>query len=150
MRLFLGIPVPELDLAGAPDVQNELHLTLAFLGEVDESLEPSLGPRVSEGLDSIAPFRIAFEGVGAFPSARAPGVVWVGVGDGANVLRKLAFRLRTHLRASGFVLEDRPFVPHVTLFRVRTSATRLLAQELLKGWAGRTFGETLVGGVNEM
>lgn len=106
-----------------------LHVTLRFLGSVDEG---TLG-RVREALDeaaaATAPFTASLGGFGGFPMASAPRVVWVGVAAGAEALAELHARLEAALARRGIPPEGRPFHAHVTLGRARDprGATALAA-----------------------
>ena len=96
-----------------------LHLTLQFLGNI---MTASLNDAVAAAEEAAAgerPFTITLAGLGAFPSAAAARVIWVGVTDGAECLRALAGRLALSLQARRISPEDRPYSPHLTLARVR-------------------------------
>ena len=67
----------------------------------------------------VAPFTLAIDGLGAFPTPARARVVWAGVGAGRDEMRAVAGRVDHELAAIGFAAEDRPFSPHVTLGRVR-------------------------------
>ncbi|HTW55760.1 MAG TPA: RNA 2',3'-cyclic phosphodiesterase [Thermoplasmata archaeon] len=130
MRAFVAVEVPEpRGGAGAAPA----HLTLRFLGEIDpERVEP-IRARLAPVAAAHAPFELEIAGVGAFPSARAPRVVWAGVGRGREEIVRLADDVRTALAGEGAAAPEGPFVPHLTLFRVRSEADRRVAQELLNG-----------------
>jgi len=129
VRAFVAVPLgPEAEGTPAPE-----HLTLRFLGEVPEAalaaLETGLRPAVAQH----PAFEMVVEGVGAFPSADRPRVVWRGVGAGADPLRRLADSVREAVAAAGFPDDPVPFAPHVTLFRVRSPRDRERARSLLEG-----------------
>lgn len=134
-RLFVALELPsEVQAAlaglchGLPSArwveEGSFHLTLAFLGDVQ-------GPAVDavrEGLHAVRgdPFELQLKGVGHFPPRGAPQVVWAGVEDGASV-RSLAEHVGRCLRRVGVRTEERRFLPHVTLARLRdTPLTDLL------------------------
>ena len=100
---------------------HNLHFTLKFLGEVEEArLQGVLAAlRVVE---ASAPFRLQLVGLGAFPRPRGARVLWVGVGEGAAQLSRLAARVEDALGPLGFPREDRPFSPHLTIGRLRVPA----------------------------
>jgi 2'-5' RNA ligase len=90
----------------------KVHLTLAFLGEVDAA-------RIERALEAarrvrLAPFTFALDRVGSFRGAR---VAWAGCEMAPEPLAALASELARSLAASGFALEDRPYAPHATLAR---------------------------------
>ncbi len=96
-----------------------LHLTLAFLGELDdarlEAAEQATAVAAREG----PPFTLALTHLGTFGSARAPRVIWAGVSGDIAALGNLQGRLATELELRGFPHEDRPFSPHLTLARIK-------------------------------
>jgi 2'-5' RNA ligase len=96
-----------------------LHLTLQFLGDISPTgvVEAAAAAGAAAGADT--PFSITLAGLGAFPSAAAARVVWVGVARGADRLTALAGSLAATLRDRSFSLDARPFAPHLTLARVR-------------------------------
>ncbi len=96
------------------------HLTLVFLGNVEEARVPAVVEAVGRDVDA-APFEISLETIGAFPARGAPRVLWIGVVDGAARLSELQRELAERIAAIGIPLEDRPFHPHLTLARWRES-----------------------------
>lgn len=131
MRLFVGIPLPgnvRKNLHGAyrllegvhgvKTVEEEnLHITLKFIGEVSERKVDSIRGALS-GV-RYRPIRVEITGVGAFPSLSSPRVVWAGVGQGGDEVRRLAEAVERALVPEGIKPEVRPFHPHVTLARVK-------------------------------
>ncbi len=109
-----------------------MHLTLRFLGEVDESLTDALGVGIESAASGIGPFRLAVEGVGAFPNRRRPRVIWAGIGE-SEVLTGLQRRVEENVEALGFAPEDRPFSPHLTLCRIKTPEDSMLMGGVLAG-----------------
>jgi 2'-5' RNA ligase len=95
---------------------DQLHLTLAFLGEVDATAEKSLRERLA-GVQ-VPPFYLPIKGVGTFGGAR-PSVIWAGVGSGHPHLYALHKHLHDALFAAGLDPELRAFHPHVTLARAK-------------------------------
>jgi 2'-5' RNA ligase len=100
----------------------QMHLTLVFLGEVPEDRAPRLIQTVEEPIDQPA-FDASFEGVGMFPPHGAPRVLWIGVAAGAQKMIALQRELAGRMRQLGIALEDRPFHPHLTLARWRESGS---------------------------
>jgi len=88
-----------------------LHLTLAFIGETDRA------QAAAAALDALdfAPFTLFSGEIGTF-SGGGKDVVWLGVKK-CPELEKLAADTAQALRRSGFAIEKRPFVPHLTLGR---------------------------------
>lgn len=96
-----------------------LHITLRFLGEVEADVIPRVGEATVRAVRQVPPFSIELSGLGLFPPAGRPSVVWVGVGSGRDQLCKLQAALEDQLSGLGFDREERPFSPHVTLGRIR-------------------------------
>lgn len=131
-RLFLALALPEpvraalaalaQPLPGVTWTQPEqLHLTLRFIGDVDETQIASSIARLETV--QVAPFILPVEGVGAFPPNRPPRVLWAGVGSGHPRLFQLRQRLDDALLASGLSqLDVRTFHPHATLARCTENA----------------------------
>lgn len=131
-RLFIAIDLPEevreelcrlrTPIPGARWVPaNQLHLTLAFLGDVEPERVIELTERVA-GL-TAPPFQLRFDRTGCFPSRMRPRVLWVGLKP-EPLLISLADRLRELLRACAIPQEERPFAPHITLARLKLPAPR--------------------------
>ncbi len=95
-----------------------LHLTLAFLGEIDAGQVESAGAVVQAAAEGRAPWRLRWTAPGAFPSASRPRVLWLGV-DGGEALREVHRALAEALAGAGLPVEERAFRPHLTLARVR-------------------------------
>lgn len=101
---------------------HQFHFTLRFFGEIGPAeVEAATGAlrRAAEGTRS---FRLEVAGLGAFPSAAHPAVLWAGTGEGRGRLVALARQVEAELAACGFAPEARPFQPHLTLGRVRRGA----------------------------
>jgi RNA 2',3'-cyclic 3'-phosphodiesterase len=96
------------------------HLTLVFLGDVDETRVPAVVEAVG-GDVAAAAFDITLETIGVFPPRGAPRVLWIGVGAGASALNELQREMARRIAALGIALDDRPFHPHLTLARWRES-----------------------------
>ncbi|HKV83510.1 MAG TPA: RNA 2',3'-cyclic phosphodiesterase [Ktedonobacterales bacterium] len=96
-----------------------LHLTLAFLGELDGAQLDQAREATAATAAENEPFELALAGLGVFGPRRAPRVIWAGVaGDTARLLalqRLLAAKLATR----GFALEERQYSPHLTLARLK-------------------------------
>jgi len=110
-----------------------IHLTLKFLGEVDEGRIEEIGRALEGAAFSTPPFTVTANRVGAFPSLKAPRVIWAGIEDSAE-LAALQKRIDEALSTLGFEPEQRAFRPHLTICRVKSpSEGRAL---------GRTISET--------
>ena len=156
-RVFIAIPLPEparADVAAlvgavraaadpnARDVRwvrlDGLHLTLRFIGQVDESELDRLAAAVDVAAAALDAFRVSVESAGAFPAQGRPRVIWLGVGEGVAELTQAAVAVDDALADIGMARSERPFRAHLSVARadgVRTGADvarRLIAAA--DGW----------------
>ena len=96
-----------------------MHLTLVFLGEIEEAQTPAVIDAMGEDIDEAAPFPIVFAGLGLFPPRRAPRVLWLGLSTGATEAIELQRHVAERLSPTGVAIEERAFHPHLTLARWR-------------------------------
>jgi 2'-5' RNA ligase len=123
--------------------ENSVHITLKFLGEIQESFVE----RISESLGKIASHLTRFEvevvGTGAFPNARSPRVLWVGLRDKGE-LAKIVSELDPAMSSFGIPKEQRPFKPHVTVARVKSMQGLDKALSILREFESVRFGSFIV------
>lgn len=111
-----------------------LHWTLKFLGDVPAVDTPRIIEAVSQAVAGFGTFDLELRGLGAFPNARRPQTIWVGAGQGTDKMTDLHGRVDTALKKLHFRPEERRFVPHLTLGRLRSfnaplaELSQLLAQ----------------------
>jgi len=146
-RYFLALPLPveasqrliALQPADHPSFRliplDELHLTLHFLGELTDSELRSACRKLTEV--QFARFSIELRGVGQFPFDGPARVLWAGI-EWSSELRSLYEQLGNQLHAAfGFVPDERPYHPHVTLARVNGVLTDDVVKRFLE--ANRVF-----------
>lgn len=125
-----------------------LHVTLKFLGGVDEGRLADVGAAL-ERAASVPAFEVAVQGLGAFPSLNRPRVLWAGT-SGSSAFTRLAESVDRGLVALGFAPEERGFTPHVTLGRVREPRRDPGLAGALEAAASRPFGALRVDRVSLM
>ena len=118
-----------------------IHLTLKFLGDVAEEALPAIYDAVQAACAAFGPFDIAIAGLGCFPNARRPRVVWVGVREETGQLAALQQEVERSLGRLGYPPEGRAFRPHLTLARVRQGASRAEVEALGKAISTQELGE---------
>ena len=153
MRLFVAIALPadaagELDRAVAPlrlawpelrwTGRDAWHLTLAFLGEVDEELVGRLGDRLQRAAARHGRLSLSLGGAGAFPTAARARVLWTGVRGDRRGLAGLAGSVAAGARRAGVpsAQERRRYEPHLTLARCRAPADVQTLVATLASFAG--------------
>ncbi|MEO7003016.1 MAG: RNA 2',3'-cyclic phosphodiesterase [Ktedonobacterales bacterium] len=97
----------------------KLHLTLAFLGELDAEQLASASMVASAVAAQIDPFTLSLARAGYFGPSHAPRVIWIGVGGDLRALTTLQRRLARELAARNLPRDDKPFAPHLTLARIK-------------------------------
>jgi len=99
------------------DSQNKFHITLKFLGNIEESRLELLPKAISKAVHPFAPFVFEYESLGVFPNFHYPCTVWIGIKSN-QVISDLQSAIETICLEYGFLKEDRMFRPHITLGRV--------------------------------
>jgi 2'-5' RNA ligase len=124
----------------------QLHVTVRFIGEVNETRADAIAAALQPGL--LAPaFDMAVAGAGAFPPRGAPRVLWAGIEPaGAQMLAAVEQEVSERLDSCGLEREQHPYRPHVTIARVREAAG-LRASALLDNVDAPDFGVTRVGAI---
>ena len=128
MRAFLAIPLPDAvkpallairdGVAGLrPVPSTQLHLTLNFLGEIDERTEIEISAAVGKVTREHVPFQLELARVGCFPKAAHASVLWVGLGHGDMQAGALVAGIQQAVMPLGIQPERRVWHGHVTLGR---------------------------------
>ncbi|HUZ38243.1 MAG TPA: RNA 2',3'-cyclic phosphodiesterase [Streptosporangiaceae bacterium] len=159
MRLFVAIALPasaagELDSAVAPlrlawpelrwTGQDAWHLTLAFLGEVDEKVTRKLTVRLGRAAARHPRLPLSLGGAGAFPGAGRARVLWTGVQGDVAGLSALADSVAAAASRAGAppASRGRRYEPHLTLARCRAPADVRTLVATLGGFAGTGWTAT--------
>ena len=134
MRLFIAIELPDEIKQGITRVQEQLkrsgasagwtrpegiHLTLKFLGEVPDAKVTEIMQALDGAVRGTGRFQLAVAGAGAFPNAKVPRVLWIGVGGNVEQLGTLQSSVENAMTNLGFEREARKFSPHLTLARIK-------------------------------
>jgi len=129
-QLALNLPdVRWVDPAG-------IHLTLAFLGELDdEQLRAAIQASVSVA-QNAQPFHYTLTRLGIFGQLHQPRVIWMGIEEPTAALSRLHHALNQELAQRGFELDSRPFSPHLTLARIKAPLSPKEQNYLQKMLAG--------------
>jgi 2'-5' RNA ligase len=155
MRAFIGIGLPpecrraiwesiaplrarRIPVSWTPE--RNLHVTLKFLGEIPPGRVEEIASLLLAAGSGIPAFGFLVEGAGGFPSLRAPRVLWVGIREPLELVRKLHENMEKALSGAGFPREGRPFHPHITVGRARDRLPTGWGEEYASALSGISFG----------
>jgi len=122
VRATLGRVQKDLDRAcqGVRWVrQDQLHVTVKFLGDVPDGDVPSVTQAIERGASEGAPFSMTLESAGCFPPRGGVRIVWAGASDPTGTMQRSAEAINRELENMGFERERRPWSPHITIGRVK-------------------------------
>ena len=159
IRSFIAVEMPSCDaLLGLLDKLRSaqarlsvprgegMHVTLKFLGDIPESGVAKIAEALGEIASRSKRFEVEIIGTGAFPNARAPRVLWVGLSDNGR-LSELAAEIDTSMAKFGIPREKRPFKPHVTVARIKSMYGVEDAISVLREYESISFGKFIVNDV---
>ncbi len=147
MRLFVSVDLDGLaeELAAVQDLfegarglnftdPEQAHITLKFLGDVDEARLPELTDELAAAVEDsgVPPFTAEIGGLGVFPHLKYISVVWVGVREGGDRLTRLHEAIEERTTALGFEAEEHDFTPHATLARMEHAGSKDLVQNVVE------------------
>jgi len=139
IRCFVAIELPDEAKEGLARLKRELertehkfvkwvnprgvHLTLKFLGNIHSKQVTEVTEAMRTAVQGISRFHLEISDVGAFPNLKQARVLWVGIGGAVDKLSRLQQNIESALTALGFAKEERSFVPHLTLARIKQGAS---------------------------
>lgn len=133
-RVFVAIPLPDgvkqsisaamqlyVKKVGTPfrrvTYDQDYHITLQFMGDVEQSLVPDISAKMNEAVSGLNPFSLQLAEWDTFGRSDAPRVLWIGVQDESEALNQLQARVVSSMRDLAFVPESRPYKAHITTAR---------------------------------
>ncbi|MBN2267930.1 MAG: RNA 2',3'-cyclic phosphodiesterase [Acholeplasmataceae bacterium] len=131
MRLFIGISLDlrvKQELVKLQEIwlqnsikyhmtdDNNLHLTLKFLGEVNPSFIDEIMESLEDNLKEFSSFMIKIQGIGSFVRNQEH-ILWAGVTDGKEILNKLYKKVDSAIKSIPINTDQNNFKPHITLAR---------------------------------
>ena len=134
IRTFIAIPVPESVFVLQENLkntiskktgkvrwvkENQLHLTLKFVGDTPEESIDDVRGVMQKVADQMIPFKIIIQGVGCFPKIERPRVMWVGLDGEIDKLNDLVTAVHDGLDPLGFPRDEKEFHPHITMARAK-------------------------------
>jgi len=134
IRTFISIPVPKevwskknmlySTLEDSPSninwVKNEqLHLTIKFLGETTESLFDKIKSEIADAASKSGPFELRIDKTGCFPKKERPRILWLGIDGNITSLHSLFLNVEKKMEVLGFPKSEEDYFPHITLARLK-------------------------------
>ena len=134
IRTFLCFPVPSevkskknmlySTLEDCPAkinwVKNEnLHLTLKFIGHTRESYIPKIKDSLKGVIGDQKPFQLCINGTGCFPKKERPRTLFLAIEGRINIMKGLLAKIENQLEKLGFPKDHCDFFPHITLARIK-------------------------------
>lgn len=172
MRTFIAVELPDEVRKNIVELINELktteaavkwveqqnlHITLKFLGWVEDRKVDEMIALTKSAVEKTGSFKVKVEGLGTFPSGKSPRVIWVGVSEGNDQLTNLANALEKAFSKAGYRSEEREFNSHITIGRVKEKkGVDKLTNKIneLKSSEGKVrgleFGEAIIDHINIM
>lgn len=154
-RIFIGIKIPLSTKAAELmyDVKQELkdekikwvekqnlHLTLFFLGNTDESYIDKISNQLTKSLAGIKSFNLKMEGLGVFKNSLNPKTVWFGIRNSENLIN-LKNAVDSAMSLFGFLFEGSHFKPHVTVGRVKFVKNRKRFKTMIEKYSNAEIQE---------
>jgi 2'-5' RNA ligase len=99
---------------------DKFHLTLKFLGEIEDKNIADIVNGIAEALKGRKVFNLSFFEAGVFPDTKNPRIIWAGVKEGKEEIEEIAKNIEENLYKAGFKKDERSFNAHLTLGRVRS------------------------------
>ncbi|MCD6371858.1 MAG: RNA 2',3'-cyclic phosphodiesterase [Candidatus Aenigmarchaeota archaeon] len=156
-RVFLAIDIPNELKKSISEFQNSIkkdfdakwveeanfHFNLKFFGNLTEDEILKIKSKTEEVVKDFKPFYIEIYGMGVFPNFSFPRVVWLGCKNNIE-LQHLSESLDDSFSSVGIKKEERRFVPHLTLGRLRSGKNKQLLKKIVEKNSNVSFGKFLV------
>jgi 2'-5' RNA ligase len=126
-----------------------IHLTLAFLGDIAVEKIPALKKALDQTLNGTISFDLEVSGLGTFGRRKQPRVVWAGIADNPSLM-ELQRKTEQALRMAEVGFDERPFSPHLTLGRIKSVKNMNALSRALKKESGVNLGLTRISSADLM
>lgn len=146
-RTFISVELPQSDavkdladtLGDIPGVRitpfDQLHITLCFLGDVDDDRIPRICSELRRTFKDTEHFHLTVKGIGAFPNGRRARIIWAGIEDDGR-LSSCASAIGHTLKRIGIRYDGKEFTPHITIARARDGVD---VTKVIEGYSDTEF-----------
>ncbi|MBI5184852.1 MAG: RNA 2',3'-cyclic phosphodiesterase [Nitrospinae bacterium] len=121
-----------------------VHLTIKFLGNVEEEKIGPIGKALEKAIGGARAFSMNINEVGVFPNIKFPRVIWMGVDEPTRTLINLENRISAEMETLGFPKEEKKFTPHITLGRIKSHKGKNKLMEIIQSQRMLYCDEALV------
>lgn len=147
IRSFIAVEIPEGVQAQIGQLQQKfknlqgniklvksenIHLTLKFLGDIDQSQLNKIKEKIDDTAKISKKFEIKICGIGVFPKLDFPRIIWVGIEDDEKHIEKIYQNLEDGLSKIGFEKEKRAFHSHLTIARIKYLKDKVELKKILE------------------
>jgi len=154
LRSFIAIELPETLKKALAEFQQELgecdpdvrwtrpehiHLTLKFLGNIEEDKADIIAAKIKEICEGQPGFKLGILGTGVFPNNRLPRILWAGI-ELKDEIKALQAGIEEAMASLGFEREKRRFSPHLTLGRFRSPRGKQAVLDKMDSYRENIFG----------
>ena len=129
-----------------PVEPENIHLTIKFLGDTDESLIDRIGEIMNDSVKEIEPFEISLRDAGFFPNERYIKVIWIGIENGENI-SKIACNIDEKITNLGFQREKRKFSAHLTIARVKNVKNKEKLIQIIEKYRNIEFAKFKINSI---
>lgn len=126
----IGAYFLEKDFPLALPKKDALHLTLVFLGDVEEGRLKIVFEKTQFAAGSVRPFLLELSSLGAFPNFKLPRILWIGLRGEIDQLKKLTTSLKEEFKKERFDFDEEKFVPHITCARIKSYGNKVIRRRL--------------------
>ncbi|MFH1476246.1 MAG: RNA 2',3'-cyclic phosphodiesterase [Verrucomicrobiota bacterium] len=155
IRTFVAVAINEAVREKLTEIQNRLrqtgadvgwvapaniHLTLLFLGTVFESQVSTLATAMDAITSAYQPGKLEVKGIGSFGRPQSPRVIWAGLTGNLQPLLALQTEILAIAKKTGIYTDAKPFHPHLTIGRVRSTKNIEALLNALATWPDTVFG----------
>lgn len=133
MRFFISLEIPEESKAQLKSVQTKvksiipqirltdpekLHITIAFIGDKEESFKKNLIEAINFSVQGIPPFSLSPSYIDGFPTIHKPHIFWIGVKGDTDKLHIVRERIKDELVKLNLEVDERRYIPHIAIGKV--------------------------------
>ena len=126
--------------------ENNMHVTLAFLGDTTVDLIDQITSNLEESLYNTDPVSLKIAGIGVFKNMHEPRVLWMGTEPDERMIAT-KMEIDQKLRSLGFEIEEREFRPHLTLGRIKFINNKKKLREIIDEFKGAFFMKQVFGNI---